>query len=47
MTGTTRVAAEDDLGAKTLVDALNPDEVVHDSTVQMTQVISMKEVPGA
>ena len=45
MTGIARVTADDDLAAKELVDALQNDEVVHNSTVQATQVLSTKVVP--
>ena len=46
MTGTMRFEASDDLTAKEAVDALQPAQVVGASTIQMTQVISTREVPS-
>lgn len=45
MTGIARVTADDDLAAKELVDALEHDEVVHNSTVEETRVVATKVVP--
>jgi hypothetical protein len=45
MTGSLTVTAADDLTAKEITDALNHDEVVHNSTVQECRVLSTKEVP--
>ena len=44
MTGTLQITATDDLAAKELVDALNNDEVVHDSTIQECRVLATHEV---
>ena len=44
MTGTLQITATDDLAAKELVDALNNDEVVRDSTIQECRVLATHEV---
>jgi hypothetical protein len=45
MTGVARITAADDLGAKTVFDALDHDEVVDQSSVQECRVLATQEVP--